>query len=156
MLDPDIYKDSPAPFTTFLSIALKTLFLRIFHVFVFMVIMELHCNKSSFSPDYGKTRVKYIADLGALAKTNPILAITFAITMFSYVKIPPLAGFVENSICSLLIWVVGLLPSPVGVVTSVIGRWAAERFPRVSLRDQRQFSVHQTSTFPFYDWFIKN
>ncbi|CAI8612227.1 unnamed protein product [Vicia faba] len=40
-----------------------------------------------------QTRVKYIADLGALAKTNPISAITFSITMFSYVGIPPLAGF---------------------------------------------------------------
>ncbi|KAD6453363.1 hypothetical protein E3N88_08068 [Mikania micrantha] len=32
--------------------------------------------------------VKYIADLGALAKTNPISAITFSITMFSYAEIP--------------------------------------------------------------------
>ncbi|TYH01588.1 hypothetical protein ES288_A09G071100v1 [Gossypium darwinii] len=37
-----------------------------------------------------QTRVKYIADLGALAKTNPISAITFSITMFSYAGIPPL------------------------------------------------------------------
>ena len=28
---------------------LKSLFLLIFHVFLFMVLMELHCNKSSFS-----------------------------------------------------------------------------------------------------------
>ncbi|KAJ8420808.1 hypothetical protein Cgig2_002572 [Carnegiea gigantea] len=40
-----------------------------------------------------QTCVKYIADLGALAKTNPISAITFSITMFSYAGIPPLAGF---------------------------------------------------------------
>ncbi|EYU32394.1 hypothetical protein MIMGU_mgv1a023211mg, partial [Erythranthe guttata] len=31
-----------------------------------------------------QTRVKCIADLGVLAETNPILAITFSITMFSY------------------------------------------------------------------------
>jgi NADH-ubiquinone oxidoreductase chain 2 len=36
---------------------------------------------------------KYIADLGVLAKTNPILAITLSITMFSYARIPPLVGF---------------------------------------------------------------
>ncbi|CAN4106256.1 unnamed protein product [Withania somnifera] len=35
-----------------------------------------------------QTRVKYIGDLGALSKTNPILAITFSITMFSYAGIP--------------------------------------------------------------------
>ncbi|PIA41049.1 hypothetical protein AQUCO_02300080v1 [Aquilegia coerulea] len=44
-------------------------------------------------PALRQTRVKYIADLGALAKTNPISAITFSITMFSYAGIPPLAGF---------------------------------------------------------------
>ncbi|KAK3425218.1 hypothetical protein EUGRSUZ_F02010 [Eucalyptus grandis] len=40
-----------------------------------------------------QTCVKYIANLGALAKTNPILAITFSITMFSYARIPPLVGY---------------------------------------------------------------
>ncbi|KAI5664294.1 hypothetical protein M9H77_23617 [Catharanthus roseus] len=141
---------------------LKPLFLLIFYVFLFMVLMELHCNKSSFFCSIAsmilgalaaiaqmkvkrllahkgiqslligifiytsmtidtlaivlalwQTPVKYIADLGALAKTNPILAITFSITMFSDAGIPPLAGFL-------------------GVVTSVIGCWAARRLPRVS------------------------
>ncbi|CAH2062658.1 unnamed protein product, partial [Thlaspi arvense] len=73
-----------------------------------------------------QTRVKYIADLGALAKTNPISAITFSITMFSYAGIPPLAGF-----CSKFYLFFATL-APVGVVTSVIGRWAAGRLPRVS------------------------
>ncbi|KAL8231813.1 hypothetical protein R6Q57_001591 [Mikania cordata] len=39
-----------------------------------------------------QSRVKYTMDLGALAKTNLISAITFSITMFSYAKIPPSAG----------------------------------------------------------------
>nr|WBN94498.1 NADH dehydrogenase subunit 2 [Rhodiola wallichiana] len=62
-----------------------------------------------------QTRVKYIADLGALAKTNPISAITFSITMFSYAGIPPLAGF-----CRAILFVLrcfglwGLLPSTSG------------------------------------------
>ncbi|KAI3830667.1 hypothetical protein MKW92_030997 [Papaver armeniacum] len=50
------------------------------------------CTGLSF-PALRQTRVKYIADLGAPSKTNPILAITFSITMFSYAGIPPLAGF---------------------------------------------------------------
>jgi NADH-ubiquinone oxidoreductase chain 2 len=36
---------------------------------------------------------KYIADLSVLAKTNPILAITLFIIMFSYARIPSLAEF---------------------------------------------------------------
>ena len=40
-----------------------------------------------------QNRFKYIADLGASAKPNPISTITLSITMFPYVRIPPLAGF---------------------------------------------------------------
>uniref|UniRef100_A0A3Q7IHW7 Uncharacterized protein n=1 Tax=Solanum lycopersicum TaxID=4081 RepID=A0A3Q7IHW7_SOLLC len=66
-----------------------------------------------------KTLVKYIADLGALCKTNPIFAITFTITthMMDY---PPTSGFGAY------------LLALVGVVTSVIGRWVVGRFPLVS------------------------
>nr|WAB45798.1 NADH dehydrogenase subunit 2 [Cistanche deserticola] len=80
-----------------------------------------------------QTRVKYIADLGALAKTNPILAITFSITMFSYAGIPPLAGFFSKFYLFFAALGCGAyFLAPVGVVTSVIGRWAAGRLPRVS------------------------
>lgn len=80
-----------------------------------------------------QTRVKYIADLGALAKTNPILAITFSITMFSYAGIPPLAGFCSKFYLFFAALGCGAyFLAPVGVVTSVIGRWAAGRLPRVS------------------------
>nr|YP_010722212.1 NADH dehydrogenase subunit 2 [Paropyrum anemonoides]YP_010989215.1 NADH dehydrogenase subunit 2 [Aconitum carmichaelii]WDV09968.1 NADH dehydrogenase subunit 2 [Paropyrum anemonoides]WOV66870.1 NADH dehydrogenase subunit 2 [Aconitum carmichaelii] len=81
-------------------------------------------------PALRQTRVKYIADLGALAKTNPISAITFSITMFSYAGIPPLAGF--RSKFYLFFAALGCgayFLAPVGVVTSVIGRWAAGRLP---------------------------
>nr|YP_009871031.1 NADH dehydrogenase subunit 2 [Magnolia biondii]YP_010415047.1 NADH dehydrogenase subunit 2 [Magnolia officinalis]YP_010940291.1 NADH dehydrogenase subunit 2 [Magnolia figo]YP_011001139.1 NADH dehydrogenase subunit 2 [Magnolia liliiflora]QKS32576.1 NADH dehydrogenase subunit 2 [Magnolia biondii]URW97774.1 NADH dehydrogenase subunit 2 [Magnolia officinalis]WLR81222.1 NADH dehydrogenase subunit 2 [Magnolia figo]WPN85980.1 NADH dehydrogenase subunit 2 [Magnolia liliiflora] len=75
-------------------------------------------------PALRQTRVKYIADLGALAKTNPISAITFSITMFSYAGIPPLAGF--RSKFYLFFAALGCgayFLAPVGVVTSVIGRF---------------------------------
>ncbi|KAJ0790868.1 putative NADH:ubiquinone reductase (H(+)-translocating) (mitochondrion) [Helianthus annuus] len=49
------------------------------------------CIRHSFS--ITQSRVKYIADLGALAKTNPISAITFSITMFSYAGITPVSRF---------------------------------------------------------------
>ncbi|KAL8140287.1 hypothetical protein V2J09_006308 [Rumex salicifolius] len=80
-----------------------------------------------------QTRVKYIADLGALAKTNPISAITFSITMFSYAGIPPLAGCCSKFYLFFAALGCGAyFLAPVGVVTSVIGRWAAGRLPRVS------------------------
>ncbi|KAJ1681671.1 hypothetical protein LUZ63_023108 [Rhynchospora breviuscula] len=69
-----------------------------------------------------QTRVKYIADLGALAKTNPILAITFSMTMFSYAGIPPLAGFCSKFYLFFAALGCGAyFLALVGVVTSVIG-----------------------------------
>lgn len=54
---------------------------------VFAIVLALRQN-----------RFKYIADLGALAKTNLILGITLSITMFSYARIPALAGFCSTFI----------------------------------------------------------
>lgn len=42
-------------------------------------------------------RMKYITDLAFLAKTNPVLALTFTITLFSMAGIPPLAGFYSKA-----------------------------------------------------------
>ncbi|EPS74676.1 hypothetical protein M569_00051, partial [Genlisea aurea] len=82
-----------------------------------------------------QTRVKYIADFGALAKMNPILAITFSITMFSYIGIPPLAGFCSKFYLFFAALSCGAyFLALVGVVTSVISRWAAGRLPRVTKR----------------------
>lgn len=96
-----------------------------------------------------QSRVKYIADLGALAKTNPISAITFSITMFSYAGIPPLAGFCSKFYLFFAALGCGAyFLAPVGIVTSVIGCWAAGRLPRVSFGDRRPFSVHRTRSLP--------
>ncbi|KAF7008514.1 LOW QUALITY PROTEIN: hypothetical protein CFC21_023258 [Triticum aestivum] len=79
-------------------------------------------------PALRQTRVKYIADLGALAKMNPISAMTFSITMF-YAGIPPLAGFCSKFYLFFAALGCGAYFLPVGVVTSVIGRWADGRLP---------------------------
>lgn len=42
-------------------------------------------------------RIKYITDLAYLATTQPLLALTFTITMFSMAGIPPLAGFYSKA-----------------------------------------------------------
>ncbi|MCL7043750.1 hypothetical protein MKW94_005693 [Papaver nudicaule] len=79
-------------------------------------------NAFAIVPALRQTRVKYIADLGALAKTNPILAITFSITMFSYAGIPPLAGFCSKFYLFFAALGCGAyFLASVGIVTSVIG-----------------------------------
>ncbi|CAN6452978.1 unnamed protein product [Victoria cruziana] len=81
-------------------------------------------------PALWQTRVKYIVDFGALAKMNPILAITFSISMFSYAGIPLLAGFCSKFYLFFAALGCGAyFLAPVGVVTSVIGLWAAGRLP---------------------------
>jgi NADH:ubiquinone oxidoreductase subunit 2 (subunit N) len=42
-------------------------------------------------------RVKYTTDLAHLNKTNPVLAFTLAVTLFSMAGIPPLAGFYSKA-----------------------------------------------------------
>lgn len=84
----------------------------------------------AIAPALRQTRVKYIADLGAPARTDPISAITFSITMFPYAGIPPLAGFRSKFyLFSAASGCGAYLPALMGVVTSVIGRWAAGRLP---------------------------
>ena len=43
------------------------------------------------------SRLKYTTDLALLSKTNPVIAITIMITMFSIAGIPPLAGFYSKA-----------------------------------------------------------
>jgi NADH-quinone oxidoreductase subunit N len=69
-----------------------------------------------------EAQVKYITDLGSLSKTNPVLAITLAITLFSMAGIPPLAGFYSK----LYLFFAAIeshmyLLALVGVLTSVVG-----------------------------------
>jgi len=70
---------------------------------------------------YSTPRIKYITDLSYLAKTNPILAITFTITMFSMAGIPPLAGFYSKAYLFFATMSSGLYSlAIIGVLTSVL------------------------------------
>ena len=92
---------------------------------VFAVVLSLRQN-----------RFQYISDLGAFARTNPILAITLSITMFSYAGIPPLAGFCSKF--ALFFAALGCgayLLALVGVVTSVISSFYYIRFVKVMYFD---------------------
>jgi NADH:ubiquinone oxidoreductase subunit 2 (subunit N) len=56
-----------------------------------------------------------------LAKTNPILALTFTITMFSMAGIPPLAGFYSKAYLFFATMSSGLyVLAIIGVLTSVL------------------------------------
>lgn len=68
-------------------------------IYIFMNINLFAFVLCSMRREYANTipRVKYITDLAFLAKTNPILALTFTITMFSMAGIPPLAGFYSKA-----------------------------------------------------------
>lgn len=46
---------------------------------------------------HGVPGLKWITDLSFLAKTNPLLAVTFTVTLFSMAGIPPLAGFYSKA-----------------------------------------------------------
>ena len=66
-------------------------------------------------------RIKYITDLAYLAKTNPVLAFTFTITLFSMAGIPPLAGFYSKAYLFYATMSSNLyLVAFIGVLTSVI------------------------------------
>nr|YP_009674814.1 NADH dehydrogenase subunit 2 [Fossombronia foveolata]QDE12796.1 NADH dehydrogenase subunit 2 [Fossombronia foveolata] len=83
-----------------------------------------------------QNRFKYIADLGALAKTNPILAITLSITTFSYAGIPPLAGFCSKFYLFFAASGCGAyLLALIGVVTSVISCFYYIRFVKIMYFD---------------------
>lgn len=70
---------------------------------------------------YSTSRIKYITDLSYLAKTNPILALTFTITMFSMAGIPPLAGFYSKAYLFFATMSSGLYSLAIfGVLTSVL------------------------------------
>jgi NADH-quinone oxidoreductase subunit N len=82
---------------------------------VFSIVLSLR-NKVT------KTKIKYLSELHNLGNTNPVLAISLTIVLFSMAGIPPLAGFIGK----LYIFLAAIessmyLLAIIGVMTSVIG-----------------------------------
>jgi NADH-quinone oxidoreductase subunit N len=81
--------------------------------------------------------VEGIADLGGLARTQPLLAFAFALLMFSMAGIPPLAGFFGK-------WYIFLAAidaklytlAIIGVLTSVIGAYYYLRIIKIMYFDE--------------------
>ena len=66
-------------------------------------------------------RIKYTTDLGMMAKSNPVLAFTLTISMFSIAGIPPLAGFYSKAFLFFAALSSNLyLLAVIGVLTSVV------------------------------------
>lgn len=69
----------------------------------------------------GTSRMKYLTDLSFLAQTNPLLALTLTVTMFSMAGIPPLAGFYSKAYIFFATLSSGLYALSVfGVLASVV------------------------------------
>ncbi len=80
--------------------------------------------------------VEKIEDLGGLARTDPALALAFAIFMFSMAGIPPLAGFFGKLYVFLAavqsgMWTIAII----GVLTSVVGSYYYLRIVKVMYFD---------------------
>lgn len=94
------------------STLLYTIIYVIMTINIFAVILTLKSNNF---------RIKYIEDFAILSKSNPLLALSVALVLFSMAGIPPLAGFCSK----FLVFFVALESSLyslafVGILTSVI------------------------------------
>lgn len=103
---------------------------------VFAVVLSLPQN-----------RQQYISDLSALASTNPILALTLSVTLFSYAGIPPLAGFCSKFYLFFAALACGAyLLAVVGVLTSVISCFYYIRFVKIMYFDTKLKSDFNNKT----------
>jgi NADH-quinone oxidoreductase subunit N len=80
--------------------------------------------------------LEQITDLSGLARTDPGLALAFAIFMFSMAGIPPLSGFFGKLYVFLAAVQVGMWPlAIIGVLTSVVGAFYYLRIVKVMYFD---------------------
>lgn len=89
---------------------------------IFAVVMTpLRRASHSAQQQQGVERIKYTTDLAMLAKSNPLLAATLTVSVFSLAGIPPLAGFYGKAF---LFWAAlsssQYLLALVGILTSAI------------------------------------
>ena len=80
-----------------------------------------------------------IADLGGLAKTDPVLALVMAVLMFSMAGVPPMSGFfgklfVFQAAVQSGLWTLAVI----GVLTSVIGLYYYLRVVKVMYFDEAE------------------
>jgi NADH-quinone oxidoreductase subunit N len=88
-----------------------------------------------------------IADLAGLAKSDPLLALGFAVFMFSLAGIPPLSGFFAKLYVFLSAVQAGQWPlAIIGVLTSVVGAFYYIRVVKVIYFDQGDAAFDRRSS----------
>ena len=110
----------------------------LFFYMIIYIVMTLNAWSIVLLLEYGKkgSRLRYITDLQNLAKTNPVIAFTLAMNLFSMAGVPPLAGFFAK----MYIFFAGLEVSLnliviTGIVISVISAFYYLRFIKLMYFD---------------------
>jgi NADH-quinone oxidoreductase subunit N len=84
---------------------------------------------------------KYISDLGSLRFTNPLLAATIGLTVFSFAGIPPLAGFCAKLYVFLAAMSSSLyIIAVIGIITSVVGTFYYLRWLKVLYFEKQKYN----------------
>jgi proton-translocating NADH-quinone oxidoreductase chain N len=88
---------------------------------VIYVLMSLNVFALVLALNSVNSRLRYVSDFGMLSVSHPVLAFTFACTLFSMAGIPPLAGFCSKFYVFFAALGSGLYAVAIlGVLTSVI------------------------------------
>jgi NADH-quinone oxidoreductase subunit N len=103
------------------------------YTFIYM-IMNL-CFFALLMSLYGQgndDRIRFLTDFNLLAKSNPVVAATFAMLVLSLAGVPPLAGFISK----LYIFIAAMdqnlyFLAILAIVTSVVGAYYYIRFIKV-------------------------
>jgi proton-translocating NADH-quinone oxidoreductase chain N len=99
--------------------------------------------------------IKTIQDLAGLGASNPALAITLSLTMFSMAGIPPLAGFMSKFYLFFAALSASLYPlAVVGVLTSVVSSFYYIRFIKIMYFDKSEQDLQFESLDASKAWVI--
>jgi len=99
---------------------------------VIYVLMSLNVFALLLALHSGNSRLRYVSDFGMLSVSHPVLAFTFACTLFSMAGIPPLAGFCSKFYVFFAALGSGLYAVAIlGVLTSVISCFYYIRFIKI-------------------------
>jgi NADH-quinone oxidoreductase subunit N len=95
--------------------------------------------------------VEHINNLSGLSKSNPILAFSFAILMFSMAGIPPLAGFFGKYFIFISAIDSGLISlAIIGLLSSVIGAFYYLRLIKIMYFDECKDALDKPDSNTFY------
>lgn len=108
--------------------------------FGFLTLMQL--KKSNNDSDKNNDKIFNINSLAGLAKTNPVMAFSLAILMFSSAGVPPLAGFFSKFYILAALMSYGfLITAIIAVLFSVISAYYYLRIVKIMYFDKAQVDI---------------